>query len=101
MVKKIHKLVLDDRRIKVRELHGEKFGRSARPIRRTDELNTRRAARPLFSRTALPIWGNRYPKLGNSLREILVWGNQCPNFRVDVLLNQRDAAFPPLVQRFY
>ena len=36
-------------------LHGEKFAGSARPIRRTDALNTRRAARPLFSRTALPI----------------------------------------------
>ena len=93
-------------------VHGEKFGGYARPTRRTDALNTRRAARPLFSRTALPIWGNHYPKLGEPLREILgpatlsqalssVWGNQYPNFRVDVTLNQREAAFPPLVQRFY
>ena len=29
-------------------LHGEKFGESARPTRRTDLLSTRRAARPLF-----------------------------------------------------
>ena len=36
-------------------LHGEKFGGSARPTRRIDVLNTRRAARPLFGRTALPI----------------------------------------------
>ena len=29
-------------------LHGEKFGESARPTRRTDALSTWRAARPLF-----------------------------------------------------
>ena len=56
-------------------------------------------------------WG-ACPKLGEPLCEILgpdvlsqalssVWGNQCPNFRVDVTLNQRGAALPPLVQRFY
>ena len=45
------------------KLHGEKFGGSARPIRRTDALNTWRAARPLFGRTAPPIWRNQYPKL--------------------------------------
>ena len=78
--------------------HGEKFGGSARSTRRTDALNTRRAEQPLFSRTGLLIWGNHYPKLGEPLREILepavlsqalssVWGNQCPNFRVDVTLN--------------
>ena len=93
-------------------LHGEKFGGSARPTRRTDALNTRRAARLLFSRTALPIWANHYPKLGEPLREILgpavlsqtlssVWGNQYPNFKVDVTLNQTGAAFLSLVQRFY
>ena len=88
------------------------FGRSIRPTCRTDALNTRRAARPLFGGTALPIWENHYPKLGEPLREILgpailsqallsVWDNHCPNFRVDVTLNQRGAAFSPLVQRFY
>ena len=91
---------------------GEKFGGSARPTRRTDVLNTWRAARPLVGRTALPISGNHYPKLDEPLREILwpavlsqalssVWDNQCPNFRVGVTLNQRGAAFPPLMQRFY
>ena len=66
--------------------HGGKFGGSTRPTRRTDALNTRRAARCLFSRTDLLIWGNHYPKLGEPLREILrlavlsqalslVWGN--------------------------
>ena len=80
--------------------HGENFGGSARPIRRTDALNTRRAARSLFSRTTLPIWGNHYPKLGEPLRDILGpavlsqalssgSGNQYSNFRVDVTLNQR------------
>ena len=29
-------------------IHGEKFGESARPTRRTDALSTQRAARPLF-----------------------------------------------------
>ena len=93
-------------------LHGENFGGSTRPTRRTDAPNTRRAARPLFSRTALPIRGNHYPKLGELLRKMLglavlaqdlslVWGNQCPNFRVDATLNQRGEAFPSLVQRFY
>ena len=91
---------------------GEKFGGSARPTHRTEALNTRKAARPLFGRTALPIWGNHYPKLSEPLREILgpavlsqalssVRQNQCPNLRVDVTLNQRGAAFPSLVQRFY
>ena len=93
-------------------LHGEKFGGFARPTRRTDALSTWRAAPPLFGRTAQSIWGNHYPKLAEPLREILrpavlsealssAGGNQCPNFRVHVTLNQRGAAFPPLVQRFY
>ena len=89
-------------------LHGKKLVGSVCPTRRTHALNTRRAARPLFSRTALPICRNPYLKLGEPLREILdqqalssVWGNQFPNFRVDVTLNQRGAAFPLLVQWFY
>ena len=92
--------------------HGEKFGGSAHPTRKTDALNTQRAARPLFGRTALQIWGNHYPKLGGLLCEIRgpavllqalssVWGNQCPNFRVDVTLNQTGGAFLLLVQRIY
>ena len=52
-------------------LHGEKFGGSVLRTRRTDALNTRRAERPVFGRTALPICGNHYPKVGERLREIL------------------------------
>ena len=47
------------------KLHGEKFGGSARPTRRSDALNTQRAARPLFSRKALPIWGYHYHKMSS------------------------------------
>ena len=76
-------------------VHGEKFGGLVRPTRRTDALNTQRAAQPLFSR----ICGNHYSKPGEPLRELLVpaflsrtvssvWGNQWPNVRVDVTLNQ-------------
>ena len=83
-------------------VHGEKFGGSVRSTRRTDALNTRRAPRPLFSQTALPIRKNHYPELGEPLREMLglavlsqalssVWGNQWANFRVGVTLNQREA----------
>ena len=51
--------------------HGEKFGESVRPTRRTHALNARRYARPLLSRTAPPIWRDHYAKLGEPLREIL------------------------------
>ena len=78
---------MKDNFLRMNLLHGKKFDGSARPTRRTDVLNTRRAERPRFSRTALPIRGDHYPKLGEPLRGILrpavplqdlssVWGNQ-------------------------
>ena len=42
-------------------MHGEKFGGTARPTRRTVALNTRRTARPLSSQTALPLGGQITP----------------------------------------
>ena len=92
-------------------IHGEKFGRTAHPTRRTVALNTRRTAWPLSRQTALPLWENHCHKQGELLRETLVpavlskallpvWGNQCPNLGVDVILNQRGVALPPLVLWF-
>ena len=54
-----------------RLLHGEKFGGTARPTRSPVALNTRKAARPVFSWTVLSIWENHYPKLGEPLHETL------------------------------
>ena len=54
--------------------NGEKFGGTIHPTRRTIMLITRRAARPLFSQTVLPILGNDHPKspkVGEPLREML------------------------------
>ena len=75
------------------DIYTEKFGRTARTIRRSVVLNTQRAARPHFSRTALPIRENHCSKpktLGPAvLSQALssVWGDQFLNFRVDVTLN--------------
>ena len=82
------------------------------PLAQHVALNTPRDAWPLSSRTALPIWENHHPELGEPLCETLVptvlskslspvWGNQCSNLGLDVLLNQRGAALPPLMWRFY
>ena len=92
-------------------LLGEQFRGSTRTICKTVALNTRKDARPVSTRTALQIWRNHHPKLGELLRESLrsavllqdlspLRNNQCPNLRVDFILNQnyrRGAALRPLV----
>ena len=73
-------------------IHGEKFGGSALPTRRTDALNTRSCATSVWSNSTVNLgdYYPNYPNLGEQLHEIIgpavlsqalssVWGNQCPN----------------------